>query len=758
MLRTGIVILAGMVFAVFSPHLIDSLWVSFLPLVLLICALLPAFRVIGCFLAGFLWVSLAMHWQLHQRLPEQMNNKRLVLTGEVINIPQTTPGSTKFLFAPSSFSEPVVHLPPKIKLNWRNAPELLRPGQRWRLQVKLKQPYGYQNPGGFDYQRWLFSKGIQATGYVIERYPNTLLAESSLDLDGWRLAINRHIQQHCSDCRQSGLIQALATGYRGNIDRLTRRLLQQTGTAHLIAVSGLHIGIIAAVFYMIGLWLWRHIACLQRWAQSDVAIVSSWLGGLLYSLLSGFELPAQRAMMMLTVLLMTRLLRLPLNLLHTTVAAVLLVIVFSPLAVLSTSFWLTLNALMIIVFASLLLHHGQSWLKQLVIVQSLFALLYIPISLLVFNQWHPASFLANLIAVPWVSLLIVPANFLLLLLFWLPDSWLHWLYFLLDGLLDGLVRMLMWLSSHGFGAINMPAPSAWWLLLLVIGALLALQPGRFVSRFLLLMGLPLVIFWHPRQPPLLSMAVLDVGQGTSIVLATANHTMVYDFGPGNRRSYSLGEWVVRPFLQQAGIRQLDGIILSHSDQDHIGGMYALQKDFADTLVLSGMKKDIRQKLPLLSNVHDCHHAPSWRWDGVLFEFLQTRHEATDSDNDRSCVLMVTAGAQRLLLTGDIEQLQEQRLIDRYSGQLQADILIAPHHGSMTSSSVDFIAAVAARQVIFTSGFLNRWRFPRAQVIDRYRNSGAQIHNTAHSGAIMVSCNQTECRVERYRRRHARIWY
>jgi competence protein ComEC len=758
MLRTGIVILTGMVLACYSPQLIDNLWISFLPIVLLISVRQPKFATIGFLISGFLWASLAMNWQLNHRLPQSLNNKRLVMLGEVINIPQSSPRSTKFLIRPLSFSPALDRLPQRIKLNWRDAPPSLRPGQRWRLLVKLKQPHGYQNPGGFDYERWLFGKGIQATGLVVGSDQNELLRQPAFNLNGWRMDINDQIEKHCHGCRQSGLMQALATGFRGNIPQPTRQLLQQTGTAHLIAVSGLHIGIIASVFYFIGLRLWRQLRWLQSLVRTDFSIGLAWCGGLIYSLLSGFDLPAQRAMMMLSVLLFTSLLRLPLNLLHSTIAAVLLVLIVSPLAVLSSSFWLTLNALLIIIFASQLLRRQDSWLKQLVIIQGLFALLYIPISLIIFNQLHTASFFANLFAVPWVSLLIVPFNFLLLLLFWLPDDFLQLLYGLLDLMLQGLVDFLSWLPAHGLSAIKLPPFSVHWLILSVIGLLILLQPGRLISRNLLWMALPLSIFWRPQQPPDLRVSILDVGMGTSVVLQTRQHSLIYDFGPGNRSRYSLGKWVVLPFLQQAGIEQVDSIVLSHSDQDHIGGLYAVSEKFADTPVFSGMVEDIRNKFPQFYHLQSCQRAPSWRWDGVLFEFLQTAHEPSDSDNDRSCVLRISSARQVVLLSGDIEQLQEQRLLQKYRQKLKADYLVVPHHGSMTSSSVAFIKAVSARQVIFTSGFLNRWRFPRAEIIDRYRKSGAQIHNTAEAGAIEIVCDKTACRLNEYRRRRPRIWY
>ncbi len=758
MIRTGIVFLTGIVLACYSPQLIDSLWISYLPLLLLASILNPAFRIVGGLLCGVLWASWAMHLQIDHRWPQALNNKRLVVVGKVINIPRPTSRAVKFLFRPLSLSTLMDNIPDKVKLSWRDAPADLRPGQLWRLRVKLKQPHGYQNPGGFDYQRWLFAQGIQATGYVLRSPQNRLLDECHSGLNRWRYVIDQHIQTSCSGCRHGGLMQALVTGFRGGIPQATRLMLQRSGTAHLIAVSGLHIGIVAALFYFIGLTGWRHIAVLQRLAQGDFAMVMSWCAGLLYSLLSGLGLPAQRAMMMLTVLLLARLLRLPLNLLHATAAAVLLVLICSPLAVLSASFWLTLNALLIIVFATLLMQRSDGWFKKLVVLQLLFALLYIPISLIIFQQAHPASFVANLVAVPWVSLIIVPLDFFLLLLFWLPQNVLQWLYHGLDLMLDGLLNFISWLLDHGLGAIPMAHIAPLWLALFIVVSVLILQPGRLISRSILWLLAPLIIFWHPRRPPLLRMDVLDVGMGTSIVLQTRHHALIYDFGPGNRRDYSLGRWVVQPFLQYSGVDHVDRIVLSHSDQDHIGGFYALQKHYAQVPAFSGMREDMLWRFPALQTIRDCHHSAAWRWDAVRFEFLTTAHRDNDKDNNRSCVLSITVDDTHILLPGDIERLQEQRLLRRYGEHLRADIMVAPHHGSMTSSSPSFIRQLAPHSVIFTSGFLNRWGFPRPVIVQRYRALDAQLFNTAQGGAIHVECRKTGCRIESLRHRQPHIWY
>jgi len=716
-------------------------------------------------LASFLWATAAIHWQLDHRLSSDLNNKRLIVVGEVLNIPRTSPISTNFLLKPVWFNKGSENtgsnkLPEKIRLNWRNAPEVLAPGQIWQLTIKIKQPHGFQNPGGFDYERWMFARGIQATGYVVKSSQNMQQPDNSFSLNVIRHGVKQHIEKSCVNCEKTGLIQALALGYRGNISHQTRSLLNKTGTAHLIAVSGLHIGIVAGVFYTLGLLFWSKLLSAGRLKQKEVAMLMAWVGGFSYSLLSGFDLPAQRAMLMLTVVLVSLFLRSPFNLLHSINAALVLIIIVSPLAVLSESFWLTFSALMIIAFGAFLLQRETSRFKQLIIIQLLFSILFIPLSIFIFGQIHSASLAANLIAVPLVSFIIVPLNFILLMLFWLPQNLLQTLYALLDKLLSLLTDYLELLLNNGLQAINIAEIDSWQLILLCIGFFLLLLPKGFISKILLLFFIVPIVFWSlaPRTGQQVKMTVLDVGMGTSIVLQTAHHSLIYDFGPGNKTGYSLGEWVVLPFMLNEGITRPDRIVISHADQDHSGGFYALQDDYRGVPLYSGTPEGILKKFPQLNVVEDCHYTKSWTWDGVSFQFISNQPDLSASDNDRSCVLKVSIQQKSILIAGDIESKQEQALLNTDWPALKSSVLVAPHHGSLTSSSDEFISSVAAKDIIYTTGFLNRWRFPRAEIVQRYLKTGSRAMQTDKAGAIQVICYSKKCTVEKYRQQHPRLWY
>jgi len=220
------------------------------------------------------------------------------------------------------------------------------------------------------------------------------------------------------------------------------------------------------------------------------------------------------------------------------------------------------------------------------------------------------------------------------------------------------------------------------------------------------------------------MTVLDIGTGNAIVIQTREHSLIYDFGPGNRSGFSIGEWVIQPYLKHQQIDQVDKIIISHNDQDHSGGLYAVIDDFKAVPVLSGTPESMLQRFPELSTLNDCHTARGWRWDGVDFEFLMTEQYSTRSDNNRSCVFRINVKDQHILLTGDIEKQQEQLLLDRFRTKLKASVSFAPHHGSLSSSTVEFIQAVSPEHVIFSSGYQNHWGFPQAEVVQRYQENKA----------------------------------
>lgn len=775
MLTTGVVVICGCLAAAFSPRPIDSFWFSFIPLALCLAWFsAKTQRYLFLMIAAFLWAGLGMHQHSEQRLENRWNNKRLLLEGEVVNIPRKSGFNSRFLFRVETEQQKAGLLDKTIRLSWRDAPEALKAGQRWRLLVKLKRPHGFHNEGGFDYERWLFVNGISATGYVVASQ-NQLLKDASLfTVNRLREKVSESIDHNCIDCANSGLMKALSIGYRGDIPANSNRLLQQTGTAHLLAISGLHVGIVASLFYVFGGWVWLIVQKqpLRKLLGSsfkpvfftpgkrDLALVSACFGALLYSLMSGFALPTQRALIMTLVVALIYWMRLPFNLLHSIFLTVTVVMVYAPLSVLSASFWMTFNALLIISLGAFLLRSGRKW-YALLLIQGLFSLLFIPISLLVFGEMHPASFIANLLAVPLVSLVVVPFNFLIMVFSWLPSSLLEMAYFALDQLLSLLMIFLQYLLDYGLSARSIAHhfyPVA--IALVVVILLMVMPSGLMNKKFLLSLPVPMLLAF-PYVPKTdtrsFQVDVLDVGQGTSLVVQTAAHTVVYDFGDGRAESYSLGQWVVQPFLKSRGLYP-DLFVISHADIDHYGGLLAIHDQFPGVPIETGNVEKITGMFGSKQQIENCHQREDFYFDGVRFHYFALQKAANTSDNNQSCVLAIELGETRVLISGDIESQRESELIQQDADRLASEVLIAPHHGSSTSSSVEFVQAVSAATVIFTSGYFNRWNFPRAEVVNRYLQSGARVINTAESGQVRIRCDEVSCKTTESRKQSPRIWY
>ncbi len=759
MVTAGIAVLTGVILACFQTQSIDIYWLSLLPVCLFFIFFHQAGRAFWLLAAGFLYASLHIYLQLEQSLPASLINNKIVLMGEVFNIPDYRGNSARFIFKPDHNLE-YPSLPQRIRLSWKNPPEEIRAGQRWQLRVKIKPAHGFQNPGGFDYERWLFLKGIRATGYVVKGDDTRFLGVKPLSINRWRQNINSWIGEHCRECRHPGFLLALSTGYRGDLTASDRHLLQTSGTAHLIAISGLHIGVIAGFVFFLAMRTWNLLLFNSGLTRNDFSWLVCWIAVLMYSLLSGFELPAQRAFLMFSVLTVMVLLRLPVNLLNSVMTTLVAVLIVSPTAVLSESFWLTLCAMGVILFGSFILQHQRSHWRQMLTIQWLFSFLFIPLTLVIFGQIHTASFLANLLAVPLVSLIIVPANFILLAVFWLPDGWLNFVYTLIDGLIGLLIDYLELLQQLGLLAIPVNSMNIWQLMLIVICLMLLLLPLGVLRIRGWLVLLPAVIFWPASRnsSELLFMTVLDVGTGNAVVVQTRQHSLIYDFGPGNRSGFSIGAWVIQPYLSHQQIDQVDKIVISHNDQDHSGGLYSVIDTFKQVPIVSGTPEAVRQRFPELLSVRDCHEMHPWRWDGVDFEFLMTEQDTAESDNNRSCVLRISVNNQHILLTGDIEQEQERQLLIKHREKLKANVLLAPHHGSLSSSTTEFIQAVLPENIIFSSGFLNHWGFPKAEILDRYRKAGATQYRTDVDGAIQIECNSDKCRIEKFRQLYPHIWY
>ena len=760
MIKTAIAMVLGSVVVFYGNLIPGRHWIAYLPALLFFAFFIPRYRFLIILSASCLWTGFWVQQSLDNQLAVDFDNRVVRVSGVIADIPEQNPQSIRFLLKPDfieGYSKP---LPETIRLSWYRTRRILNAGERWQLQVKLRVPHGYQNPGGFDYERWLFVKGIGATGYVRPSSFNRVTGVSSLSIiDQWRSGIKQGIDQHCSGCDNNGLIKALAIGYRADIDAQHRQLLQDTGTAHLLAISGLHIGIISALFFYTGRFLWRLYFHRFEYSRPQFSATLAICAGLIYAALAGFSLPTVRALIMLAVIFLAFNFRTGINLLNSIAMAVVVILIFDPISVGSSSFWLSISALLLIAFAQYRMTNLRQRWKQIIFLQLLFSLLFVPISIVLFDQLNPASFFANIIAIPLVSLVVVPLGMLGSLVAGVDWFVADWLFSASDLLLSLLFDYLELLLNSGLAAVHLSGIPFILLCLTATGLLILMMPAGFPAKkpALLLAVLPLLWQRTELEFGAYQLTVLDVGMGTSAVIQTSQHSLVYDFGPGNAQGFSSAQWVLKPFLRYQGIRVPDLLIISHVDQDHSGGFYSFLANHDPAKLVSGTPLEVTQKFELARPIRSCHDYPNWRWDGVDFEFLSLPVNPKSRTNNRSCVLKVS-GYHSTLLAGDIESEQELRLLRALPEKLSASVLVVPHHGSNTSSTPGFLQAVKPEFSLFTVAKNNRWGFPKAEVLANYRAVNSQILRTDSQGAITVFSRATGLRLEAQRRPGSKIWY
>ena len=641
--------------------------------------------------------------------------------------------------------------PRRLRLSWYDAPNDFGPasaGQCWQFSARLRPPQGMANPYIFDYEAWLLANNIHGSGYI--RSARRCAAADRHDLNYLRGQLANRLGHLLADSPVSGIALALLLGERSRITDAQWAVLRHTGTSHLVAISGLHIGLMAAAAF----WLVRRLVSLsaglcrilpaQRWAALIAIPVATG-----YALLSGFDLPAQRALIMVLVALLALLagrLQQPMTPLS---VALIFVLLHDPFAPLAAGFWLSFAAVCWILWllAGRQDHQGQGW-KRWLWLQLGLTLALAPLCLLWFQQASWLAAPANLLLIPLLGL------YLPLLIFaGLPAALLG-----IDAVLPLLLQplALAWQALAGAdaavtGSMSLPAAGLLLTLAACLGIALLIAPRGMPARFCgLLLLLPLLWPWrNPLPAGSFEARVLDVGQGLAVVIRTRHHSLLYDTGPRFRSGFDTGEAIVVPTLQALGIRRLDGLIVSHADIDHRGGLNAIRRQF-DT----GMEINTGEANP-------CSAPQSWEWDGVHFRILHPQPGQHHwNDNNGSCVLQVSAGNHALLLPGDIERQAERALLRQHpASTLATTVLLAPHHGSGSSSSAGFVAATSPEHVIFAASRDNRWGFPKAAVRDRYAAAGSDIWQTGRDGALLLRLgnNTGQPLIEAYRQASARYW-
>jgi competence protein ComEC len=703
-------------------------------------------RVPAAFCLGLAWAAWSGQAALAQRLPAALEGADLVVEGEIFSAQREEGGFTRLVLRAPRTESAADWKPRLVRLSWYGPQQQLVPGERWRLQVRLKQPSGLMNPAGFDYERWLFAQGMDAVGYVYT--PETAQRlENGWNLNRIRGRIADTIASRLDGREARGVIVALAVGERRWISDSQWEALRLTGTAHLVAISGLHVGLVALLCGCVVMRLWRLSATACRNCPARLPGVGAGIAAaVIYALLAGFTLPTQRALIMLLVPALALLARRRVRGWHGFGIALAAVLLWDPFAPLGAGFWLSFGAV------GLLIGAGSDrarpgWLRgtiQTQIVAS-FGLLAISVVWLQTAAW--ISPLANAVAIPLVGLVVVPLTLLgAALLAIAPEAALP--LDLAAWLMGWILYGLEWMASHAPSseALGVP-PRA--VALAALAGLLLMLPRGFGARWLVVpLLVPLAVGAPASLAPdeLLRLTVLDVGQGSAIVLEAGGEAAVYDAGPASE-GFDAGGQVLLPYLRSRGYREVSWLFVSQATRSRSGGVGELVRnmDIGDARV--------GEPLPVLGERPACMAGERIRWQGLELEFLWPRQR------NGPCVLRIHAAGARILLTGDLDAPAERALVRAYGEDLKADAVLVPRQGNRRSSIPAFVGALSPKYALVSTGYGNRYGYPHPDTVSRYQAVGAELHTTAGQGAIELRVRRDgTMEIDSQRRRQARYYH
>lgn len=700
---------------------------SWYPLLLIAMSLLfkRSISMVLWVLAAIAWCLIHQGWIHERNLPNIAVIPNALVEGTITSIPTRTRDKTQFQFLIKRLNHQSVTTRALISC-YQSCPHS-RAGDYWRFQVKLRKPKNLANPGSFDYEGWLKARHIDWIGSIqnkpalllkrdVIHYPFLMLRERMAEAIS-----NSHL-----DTLSQGILEALTLGITSHIDALNWTLFRQTGTTHLMVISGAHIGLIAGMVYGFVQWFWSWFPRLCLWLPAQkMASAMAFFIAAFYSLLAGFQASTQRALIMCFFMLLSNFINHKIRIWQSLRYALLVVLILEPHSVLMPGFYLSFLAVAILVCVnqkSLL-----TGLKKTLLLQMACLVGLMPLTLFWFSYGAINGFVANLLAIAWVSFVMVPLSLVTILLA-------QWGIFsfntvLLSKSIHLLWTYLVWVDSFSwmnlqYSVTSILSPLAFMtgLFVLILMPIARLMPAVFV--LFIAASFPV---YETIKPGTAQMDVLDVGQGLAIVIRTANHILVYDTGVQLYQGSDMGQRVIIPYLETLNIKRLNKVVISHPDLDHRGGLASVEKKYPiDELIVDN---------PLFyKRGQSCHDYPDWTWDGILFHFF-ANPQAFQTKNNSSCVLQIINGTQRILLTGDIESQAEDYLIKAYGNRLSSQILVIPHHGSKTSSSNHFLNKVSPKYAIASFAFDNRYHFPHPIVIQRYHKHHITVYNTADCGMI-----------------------
>ncbi len=716
-------------------------------------------RLLGGGLIGFAWLALHGQGVLAAQLPPAWEGRVLTVPGRVVDLPDPQARRTRFLFRADA-EAPATVRGRLLQVDWHDdfgatvaGPRVrLHAGERWRLRLKLRAPRGLGNPGPVDAERTMLARRIAATGHVADPASAVRLAPAR-GVDAWRERMSARIGQSVPS-PSSRFVRALALGDTQALSDPDWAALRADGLTHLIAIAGFHVGLVAGFFGLLAGGLWRLFPEAGRcWPRPAAMAVAALLGGIAYAGAAGYGLPTMRTVLMIAVVAAARAWRRPVRVADALAFALVAVLLADPLSVMAAGFWLSFAGVAWLAWCLPgQAGRGQGMLREFLSAQGVATVGLLPLTVVLFGQASLAGPFANLLAIPWWSLVVVPLALLGLLAelawpggggpFWRAAAWCFDLTWPLFERLASSRFALWWLPEAAWFALPLALAGAFWLLL-PRGV-----PGKALAC---LLWLPLL--WPARQLPAPGEAevlVLDVGQGLAVLVRTATHLLVYDAGPAVRDGFDAGERVVLPVMRALGHARANRIVISHGDADHAGGLAALRRELPAVAVFAPP----RSPVPAAAA---CVAGERWNWDGVRFRFLHPPPGFPYLRNEASCVLRVETARGAVLLTGDIGEVIERRLLREQPAALRADVVLVPHHGSGAAADPGFIAATGARLALVSAGHGNRFGHPRAQTLARWHEAGAEVLNTADSGALRAWLGRGGLQVREQRRWRARWW-
>ena len=725
----------------------------------------------ACFALGFAWAAGCAQLRLADALPAEWEGRDIGIVGVVAGLPQASERGVRFEFDVERVLTPEAHVPRHIVLSWWGSPArdgrpatfpALSAGERWQLTARLRRPHGSANPHGFDYEAWLLELDLLATGYVRPKAGNQRLAAMVHKPKYWvertRNLIRTRIQAALPDAPYAGVIAALAIGDQRAIPAEQWQTFTRTGVNHLMSISGLHVTMVSGLVFALVYGLWRRS---QRLTLALPGLKAAILAGLAaafgYALLAGFAVPAQRTVYMLAVVAVALWLGVIESAFAVLAVALLAVMLLDPWAVLAPGFWLSFGAVAVIMFVTVGRIRRPHWLASWATVQVAVTLALIPPLLAIFQQVSIVSPLANAFAIPVVSLLVAP---LALIGVAIPFDFVLQTAHLV---MVWCMALLEWLNALPEAVWQQHAPPAWTVVVAVAALAWLLAPRGLPARWLGVAGLlPLfVVAPSALRAGDVEVVVLDVGHGVAALVRTAQHALLYDTGPAFGPGADSGNRIIVPFLRATAVKRLEGMVVSHDDADHSGGAPSVLQAVPVVWLLTSLP-ELDPLLLQADQAFRCHAGQRWEWDEVKFEVLHPSRESYDDpsvkDNDRSCVLKIEARGGQVLLPADIERRSEEDLLRRARDDLRANVLIAPHQGSRTSSTHDFVSAVNPQIVVFPVGYRNRFGHPHREVVHRYQDIGTKIYRTDRDGAVTIAVRvEGVISVTPYRAIYRRYW-